>query len=137
MHAIEAMLSSTPNEPKLDRRLLRDCIDACLECAGTCTACADACLGESAVASLRRCIRLNADCADACGVVARMLARSFDGDLVFTRALLEACARICAACGAECQRHAGHHEHCRICTDACQRCEEQCRKVLRALPANA
>jgi len=137
MQAIETMLSSTPNTPKIDRDALHNSIDAALECAATCTACADACLGESDVTPLRRCIRLNQDCADACGIVARVLSRNFDGDLEFVRTLVDACARICAACGAECQRHAGHHEHCKICAEVCLRCEEQCRKTLRALPMSA
>ncbi len=137
MQAIETMLSSTPNVPTVDRRALNNCIDAALECASTCTACADACLGEADVMPLRRCIRLNQDCADACGITARVLSRNFDGDPEFVRDLLEACARICAACGAECQHHARHHEHCKVCAAVCQRCEEQCRTTLRALPMSA
>ncbi len=137
MQAIETMLSTTPNAPKMDRRALHNLIDAALECAATCTACADACLGEANVTPLRRCIRLNTDCADTCGITARILSRTSDGDPEFVRALLEACARICAACAAECQRHAGHHGHCKICAEVCLRCEQQCRKTLRALPISA
>jgi hypothetical protein len=77
---------------------------------------------------LRRCIRLNEDCADTCETTARVLSRQVAGDVTFIRARLDTCARICAACGAECQRHAALHEHCRICATVCGRCEEQCGK---------
>jgi hypothetical protein len=137
MQVFEQMLSSSPNRTGQDRGTLEDCIQACAECGLTCTSCADACLGERELESLRKCIRLNQDCADTCGVTGTILARQFDGDVDFIRALLESCARICAACGAECQKHAEHHEHCRICADSCRRCEEQCRAALRMLPASA
>jgi hypothetical protein len=137
MQIVQQMLSSTPNAPVADRRALHECIDACLECAAACTACADACLGEEQVAALRRCIRLNEDCADTCALMARVLSRQTVGDTAFPRALLETCGRICAACGAECQRHAKHHEHCRICAEMCRQCEEQCGRMTRALPASA
>jgi hypothetical protein len=136
MQAVERMLSTKPNRSTTDRNLL-DCIEACAECSFACTSCADACLGEEEVDPLRKCIRLNQDCADACGTTERVLSRQLDVDAGFVRAMLEACARICAACAAECQGHASHHEHCRICAEVCLRCEEQCRKALRALPASA
>lgn len=137
MHAIEAILSTARNGSTADPATLEGCLEACAECALACTGCADACLGEKNVDTLRRCIRRNHDCADACNMTARVLARQLDGDIEFLRAQLEACARICASCGAECQRHASHHEHCRICADACRRCEEACRKALQALPAGS
>lgn len=136
MQAVEAILSNTRNGSTTDPAALEECIEACAECELACTACAGACLGEKEVNPLRTCIRLNQDCADACGVTARVLSRQVGGDIEFLRAELEACARICASCGAECLRHASHHEHCRICADACRRCEEACRKALRTLPAS-
>jgi hypothetical protein len=33
---------------------------------------------------------------------------------------LEACVAICKSCGDECERHARHHEHCRVCEQACR-----------------
>jgi hypothetical protein len=80
MRAIEQMLSATPNRVALDRRLLEDCIEACVECELACTGCADACLGAKDVDPLRRCIRLNQDCAGACNLTARVLVRQFSGD---------------------------------------------------------
>jgi hypothetical protein len=132
MHGIERMISTSPNRPPVDRTALAACIAACLECAQACTSCADACLGEQHVMDLRRCIRLNQDCADICAATARVLSRLIESDVAVTRAQLESCARACATCGAECHRHTSH-EHCKVCAEICQRCDEQCRGVLRAL----
>jgi len=131
MEAVEQMLSTTPNEPGLSRVNLSACIDACVACELACVACADACLGESQVAALRKCIRLNLDCADVCGTTARLLSRSLEPQEDLIRAQLELCVRACKECGAECHSHAGMHAHCRVCGDACRACEEHCRKLLR------
>ena len=117
----------------VDREKLRACIEACVECAQACTACADACLAEEMVADLRRCIRSNLDCADVCAATGRVLSRHTGHDADLTRAVLEACATACRTCGEECDRHAGMHEHCRVCAGACHRCERACRDLLGAL----
>src|SRR5207237_647546 len=107
-----------------------ECVAACLECEQACVACSDACLAEDNVAALRRCIRLNSDCAATCHITARMLSRLFEADPDLICAHLAVCARACATGGAECHGHAAHHEHCRICMEACQRCERSCRAAL-------
>lgn len=127
----EQMISKTPNTPAVDRNRLSTCIDLCAECSLTCVACADACLGEQDVANLRRCIRLNLDCADICDATARVISRLLDGDPAVLAAQLEACARACASCGAECRKHSNHHEHCAVCAEACRRCEAACRELAR------
>ena len=127
----QQMLDSYPQDVgNIDRQKLADCIAACLECEQTCTACADACLAEDMVADLRSCIRNNLDCADICNTTGRALSRQTAGDANVTRALLEACAAACKACGDECSSHAEMHEHCRICAEACRRCEQACRDLL-------
>jgi len=134
MQNLEQMISNTPNRPKSEAKGLAACVEACVACELACTACADACLGEAMVAELRRCIRLNLDCADLCAATARIVSRSFEPDLELLRTQLEVCARACATCGAECNRHAGKHEHCRVCAEFCRQCEEQCRRTIDALP---
>jgi hypothetical protein len=134
MQTIERMISTSRGQSPLTTGAV-DCIAACVECAAACVACADACLLEQNVAALRRCIRLNQDCADLCAATARVLSRLSDGDIRALRHQLEACALICATCGAECRQHAQHHEHCKVCADVCRRCEEQCRKAVRTLEA--
>lgn len=48
-----------------------------------------------------------------------------------------ACAATCTicadACLAECERHAHHHEHCRLSAEECRRCERACDDLLAAL----
>ncbi|MGY1602091.1 four-helix bundle copper-binding protein [Geodermatophilus sp. SYSU D00815] len=128
------MLDSYPGDlGGIDRERLRACIDACVECAQACTACADACLGEEMVAELRTCIRTNLDCADVCETTGRVLSRHTGYDADLTRAVLEACAAACRACGDECASHAGMHEHCRVCAESCRRCEQACRDLVAAL----
>ncbi|WP_368680519.1 four-helix bundle copper-binding protein (plasmid) [Rhodococcus opacus] len=117
------------------RRLqgVRPGLPACIECAQTCTACADACLGEDSVADLTHCIRTDLDCADLCETTGRVLSRQTGNNAEVTRAVLEACAAACKSCGDECAQHSSHHEHCKICADACQRCEQACRDLLTSL----
>ena len=126
----------------VDREAMARCIEECVACAQACTACADACLGEDQADRLRTCIRLDQQCADVCHTTARLLIRHHDGhggslagqaEQGAVRAQLEACALLCAACAQECERHAAHHAHCRVCAAACRSCEESCRALLATL----
>jgi uncharacterized membrane protein len=131
---VHEMLQTHP-APAADVQILVRCIEDCFACAESCTACADACLAEDQVGDLRRCIRLNLDCADVCIATGNVLTRQTEPATSVIRTLLEACAAACRACGDECERHAEHHEHCRICADACRRCEQACEDALSSLPA--
>ena len=127
------MLENYPAEINLDRRMLATTIDALIECSEACTACADACLSETMIAELAKCIRTNLDCADICATTARVLSRHTGYDANSSRTLLEACAMACRACGDECEGHAGMHEHCRVRAGSCRRCEAACRELPDAL----
>jgi hypothetical protein len=127
------MLETYPQAINLDRTKLAATIDAVSACAQACTACADACLSEQMVAELTKCIRTDLDCADICAATARVLSRHTGYDANITRSILEACAVACESCGDECERHAGMHEHCRICAEACRACEAACRDLLAAI----
>ncbi|WP_228771700.1 four-helix bundle copper-binding protein [Actinokineospora iranica] len=127
------MLQTYPATINLDRGKLAAAIDALIGCAEACTACADACLSESSVAELTKCVRTNMDCADICATTARVLSRHTGYDANISRALLEACAMACKSCGDECGAHANMHEHCRICSEACRDCEAACRDLLAAM----
>ncbi|MGY1633576.1 four-helix bundle copper-binding protein [Geodermatophilus sp. SYSU D01186] len=134
MTVVDRMLDTYPQDlGAIDRERLRACIEACVECAQACTACADACLGEEMVAELRTCIRTDLDCADVCDTTGRVLSRHTGYDANLTRAVLEACAVACRACGDECARHAEMHEHCRVCAEVCRRCEQACRDLIASL----
>lgn len=112
--------------------VLAQCIEACSDCAQTCTACADACLAEDMVAELRTCITLDLNCADMCLTAGRVLSRQTAHDSGVTRIVLDACRQFCATCAEECERHAGMHEHCRLCAEACRRCAQACLDLVAA-----
>jgi hypothetical protein len=127
---VREILAAHPRSNPLDRDPLLRCIEDCIECAATCTSDADADLAEPDVQEMVRCVRLCLDCADACEVTGRILIRQTEPDLGFLRAQIEACAVACRACAEECEKHASHHEHCRICVEVCRRCEQSCRDLL-------
>jgi hypothetical protein len=130
---VQEMIRTNPHSPSVSSDELLRCIDECVDCAATCTSCADACLGEEDVAELVRCIRLCLDCADMCEAAGRILIRQTSPDLDVLRATVEACATACRACGDECDRHAAHHEHCRVCAEVCRRCEQACNDLLATM----
>ena len=129
----EPMLETHPWPGNVDRAALGECIEACFECAQACTSCADACLSEDQITELRKCIRLDLDCADVCDATGRVLTRQTEYDAPTSMALLEACRETCATCAEECERHAEMHEHCRVCAEACRRCEQSCERLLGAM----
>jgi hypothetical protein len=131
-YALE-MLEAHPWPGHVDRDPLAECIERCFECAQSCTSCADACLSEEQVGELRKCIRLNLDCADICAATGRVLTRQTEYDAPTSKAQLQSCLEICETCAEECGRHAEHHEHCRVCAEACRRCEQACRDLLASL----
>lgn len=129
----QQMLEAHPWPGHVEREALARCIEACVECAQTCESCADACLSEDDVAELRKCIRLDLDCGDICDATGRVITRQTEYDASVSKAQLEACRNACATCAEECERHAEHHEHCRICAVACRRCEESCASLLDSM----
>ena len=133
MAQARAMLDTYPRSFNVDSGLLATAIEAMVDCATTCTQCADVCLSEPGLSSgLAKCIRLDLDCADVCAAAARVVARQTGYDENVTRAMLEACAAVCKSCGDECERHAHHMAHCRICAESCRQCERACRDLLAA-----
>lgn len=132
-HHVKTMLDTHPWPGNVDRDVLAQCIEECFSCAATCTSCADACLSEESVSELRKCIRLNLDCADVCDVTGRVLMRQTEYDAPTSKAQLQSCREACRTCAEECERHAEMHEHCRICAEACRRCEKACEELLAAM----
>ena len=126
------VLDASPSDVPLRVAEVAEGIEACLNCAQSCTSCADADLVEDDVAQMRACIALCIDCADVCHLVARILSRPAQSDHVVVHRLLHACVRQCGLCADECARHAEHHRHCAICAEACRVCEAACRTLLDA-----
>lgn len=127
------MLENHPAPIGIDRVQLAATIDTIIMCSQACTMCADACLSEEMVDPLKTCITRNLDCADICATTAQVLSRQTGFDIAIARTQLEACVIACMSCGAECAMHADMHEHCRVCAEACSRCERACRELLDAL----
>ena len=126
------MLDTYPRPPAVDAGLLAAAIDAAGDCAQACTADTGADLGEPNLAEMVKCIRLCLDCTDICTAAAGVLSRLAGQDPgATTRLLVGACAAICQSCGDECERHA-HMPHCRVCAEACRRCDRACRDLLDA-----
>lgn len=134
MHA-QQMISSHPHVKGNANDALIRCLEECYACAQTCTACADACLGEQSVQQLTQCIRLDLDCADVCTATGSVATRRTGSNEQVIRQMLAACETACRLCAEECERHAGHHEHCRICAESCRRCERACQEASRSLAA--
>lgn len=123
--------SSFPSEiqvsrPRIDPELLVAAIEACLNCEISCIACTDVCASENQGDELVRCMRLTQDCADVCGVTARLLARLSEADETVVMAQVEACVVATAGCAAECARHALEHHQCLACAESCERCHALC-----------
>lgn len=127
------MIATHPDVKGSVNTALIRCIEECLACAQACTSCADACLAEGMVAELRQCIRLNLDCAAVCGATANIATRRTGSDEEVIRHMLKACALACKLCGDECASHAGQHDHCRICAEACRSCETACHEALASM----
>jgi len=131
--AVRDILAVHPRPTALDRDLLIRCIEECIDCAAVCTSDADADLAEPDVPEMIRCIRLCLDCADTCDATARIVTRQTEPDFGVLHAVLTACATTCRACAEECDKHAAHHEHCRICVEVCRRCERACEDLLATI----
>src|SRR4030095_16764754 len=131
--SIREMLETYPAPSIGDLYALVRCIESCGDCAAVCTGCADADLGEGDVQDLVRCIRLCLDCADVCDATGRIVARQTAPGVGVVRAALECCLVACRACRSECQRHAEHHEHCRVCAQVCSRCEQACQDLVASI----
>ena len=130
MHHTAQMLQTHPNPRPSALNDIADCIDILQACAQTCQSCADADLGEPELKQMVRCVRLNHDCADVCATTARLLSRPSMIAPEIWLAQLQACITACRACAEECQQHAQHHEHCRMCADTCRQCIAACTDVV-------
>jgi hypothetical protein len=132
MHARDMIRTHPHVQGNVNEALIR-CIEECYDCAQTCTSCADACLGEQMVQQLTQCIRFNLDCADVCAATGAIATRRTGANEEVIRRMIETCTAACRLCAEECEKHAGMHEHCRICAESCRRCEQACQEALRSL----
>lgn len=96
-------------------------MEALSQCTAECNHCATACLEETDLKALTRCIKLNIDCAEICQLTSSFVAR----DSEHAHHLIRECADICEDCAAECEKHK-YMEHCRKCAEICLHCAEAC-----------
>jgi len=101
-----------------------ECLRACNECAAACLQCANACLKEGDPKPMVRCIGLDLECADICGLAARSIASGGE----HMKAVLSLCAKACETCADECAKHA--MDHCKRCADACKSCAVACHALV-------
>ncbi|WP_238005825.1 four-helix bundle copper-binding protein [Dactylosporangium sp. AC04546] len=117
--------------PQVSSQQLAAVIDAMAACEEAVTACAAAMVAEDDVQALQDAIVRDLNCADVVTAVRRMISRG--GDITLMGTLLEACVMACEHSAELCAKHAHHHDHCRICSEATLRCAQACREVLRGL----
>jgi hypothetical protein len=111
---------------------IKNCVDACIACATTCTNCAISCLEEENVKNLTSCIRLDLECGAICKAAAELM--SIEG--AYSKELCQLCAAICNACAEECEKHAAMGmEHCKECAEACRACAKETMAIYQALEA--
>ena len=131
MKMIKTVMHSHPHADLQRIDDYADVLNTLALCDEICTSCADACLGESGQTdTLRRCIRLNLDCADVCAVTTRLIVRQTETPNELVHAQLHACIVACRLSADECELHASAHEHCHICAETCRRCQERCNFLL-------
>jgi hypothetical protein len=118
-------------KPQVSSASLAAAIDAMLECEEATTACAAAMVTEDDVRAMQDAIIRDMNCTDVVGATRRVVSRGSDSALLSSQ--LEACVMACEHSAEQCVKHAVHHEHCRICSQATRRCAEACRQVLRGL----
>jgi hypothetical protein len=129
------LMMTVPLDLNLDAAHVADAIEALSGAALACTTCADASLAGGGAEELRTCVRACVTTADVCATTARVLARAGGYDVPVVRNLLEAAAKSCATCGEICDQHGDTHKHCRVCEEACRRCEQAVQQLLVNLAA--
>jgi len=108
-------------------------VEALQECLEAVTACSAAMLAEPGAGDLAAAIGRDLDCADIAEATRRVITRRIGPDSALISAQLEACMLACVRSNELCSQHAAHHSHCRICSEATQRCADACRQMLTTL----
>ena len=113
--------------------MTKTCCDTCGDCAKACNKAFHHCLTQAAAGKPEhaRMAAIAADCAAFCALSAQMLARSSTLMIVSCRACADACHR----CALECASFDTDLDM-KMCLQECQRCEESCRKMVKAMEGN-
>lgn len=93
-------------------------------CQAMCNFCLDSCLKEEDVAMMKKCIKLDKECAEICGLTLSLVASNSP----YTKEILSLCAKACRECADECKKH--DHPHCQDCARACGQCTVACSEYI-------
>lgn len=129
----QELFDSMTIKTELSSHDLAAIVEALQDCAEAVTVCAAAMLTEDDRADLAPAISHDMDCADVVAATRTVLTRGNGPNSSLISAQLEACLIACERSYEYCHRHADHHEHCRLCSEATRYCAEMCRTTLQAL----
>lgn len=130
---VREIIERHPRSVSFDRALLVRCIDGASTVPPPARAVPTPASASPRCPSLCGCVGLNLDCADVCDTTGRVVTRQTEPDLRVVRVAIEACIVTRRACADECDRHAAHHDHCRVCAEVCRRCEQACSDLLASI----
>ncbi|MEU2788102.1 hypothetical protein [Streptomyces sp. NPDC007100] len=128
-----ALFDSITTKARLAGDVLAPAADALADCERAVLACATGMLAADDADRLREAVRADLDCHDVTGTTLRLLLRDGGGESRLLGAQLDACVIACERSNDLCRGHAGHHEHCRLCTQATIRAIDACHRVREAL----
>jgi Cys-rich four helix bundle protein (predicted Tat secretion target) len=114
--------AATARDPRLDR-----IVKSSLDCVATGDACVRHCvevLGTGDT-SLKECLQRVVDLTAVCASLAQVASHASEPTKSL-RAYVAACADYCRDCAAACKEHVDHHEVCKACFEACERCIKDC-----------
>ncbi|MBA4066941.1 MAG: hypothetical protein C0501_25185 [Isosphaera sp.] len=105
-----------------------DCAKVCADCLVECEKNFHHCfkLVEAGKKEHAKAMHLSADCAEFCGISAKLTARK--SELAVTAC--EACAKACDACAAECDKFPNMPEM-KACAQKCRECAKSCREMVK------
>ncbi|RAY15735.1 hypothetical protein DPM19_08115 [Actinomadura craniellae] len=127
------LFDSLMAQAPLDGETLASLADVLAHCEEATTACAAGMLAREDAGHLHMAVLHDLDCADVVTSTRRLLTRTKIDDSALLTAQLEVCLLACQRSNETCSRHASHHEHCRICSQATQRAIDTCHQALNAL----
>ena len=135
MSQAHALFDSLGIRSRLPNELLASVTVALAASEEATTVCATGMRSAKDAEELRTAISRDLDCADVTAVTRRILARDTGTGRVLLTAQVEACIIACQESNEECSRHADHHDHCRLCSQATAEALNVCRELLQTLQA--
>jgi hypothetical protein len=108
-----------------------ECFKACADCAKTCEMMFHHCfkLVVEGHKDHARSARAALDCAEFCGLSAKLIAR-MSPMMVYS---CEGCAKACKKCGDECAKF--DTPEMKECAEVCRKCEQSCREMVKSMQA--